>query len=74
VKIDVLRVPGIGCARCASAIRDALGPLVGVEAVQVDVAGATVCVGYDPAAVGIDRIRRAIEDEAYPVAAVESLG
>lgn len=42
-----------------------------VKAVQVDIPAKRVTVDYDEAQVGIDRIKLAVEDEEYPVAAVQ---
>jgi copper chaperone len=50
-----LSVPDISCEHCERAIKGALEPLAGVKAVQV----------------GIDEIKQAVEDEEYPVAAVQ---
>ena len=66
-----LSVPDISCEHCERAIKGALEPLAGVQSVAVDIPGKTVRVQYDEAAVGIDRIKQAVEDEEYPVAAVE---
>jgi copper chaperone CopZ len=67
----VLSVPDISCAHCERAIKGALEPLAGVQAVAVDIRGKTVRVRYDEAAVSIERITRAVEEEDYPVASVD---
>jgi copper chaperone len=65
-----MSVPDISCAHCERAIKGALEPLAGVQVVAVDIPGKTVRVQFGEAAVSIDRITRAVEDEDYPVAAV----
>jgi copper chaperone len=71
MRTDLLSVPDISCSHCERAIKDALAPLDGVASIHVDVPGKTVRVHYDADRVSIDQITRAIEDEEYPVAAVE---
>ena len=66
-----LSVPDISCEHCERAIKGALEPLAGVKAVQVDIPAKRVTVDYDERQVGIERIKQAVEDEEYPVAAVQ---
>jgi copper chaperone len=66
-----LSVADISCEHCERAIKGALEPLAGVRSVNVDIPGKTVRVAYDEGAVTIDTIKAAVEDEEYPVAAVE---
>ena len=68
---NVLSVPDISCEHCERAIKGALEPLAGVKAVQVDIPAKRVAVDYDETQVGIERIKQAVEDEEYPVAAVQ---
>jgi copper chaperone CopZ len=65
-----LSVPDISCEHCERAIKGALEPLAGVRTVAVDIPGKTVRVQYDEAAVSIERITRAVEEEDYPVTSV----
>jgi copper chaperone len=67
----VLSVPDISCEHCERAIKGALEPLAGVRAVQVSIPARKVTVEYDETRVGLDAIKQAVEDEEYPVAAVE---
>lgn len=62
------RVPAIKCDGCASTIREALGKVAGVEAVEVSVERKTVAVRYDPARVEEARIRGALEGAGFPAA------
>ncbi|HEV8635232.1 MAG TPA: heavy-metal-associated domain-containing protein, partial [Chloroflexota bacterium] len=61
----------ISCEHCERAIKGALEPLEGVQAVQVDIPAKRVTVQYDENKVGIGQIMQAVEDEEYPVAAVQ---
>jgi copper chaperone CopZ len=66
-----LSVPDISCEHCERAIKGALEPLAGVQAVRVDIPAKRVTVQYDESKVGIGDIKQAVEDEEYPVAAVQ---
>jgi copper chaperone len=65
----VVSVPEISCAACKIAIENALGPLDGVHAVVVDIAGKQVTVEFDDAVIGHDALIAAIENQGYAVAA-----
>jgi copper chaperone len=66
-----LSVPDISCEHCERAIKGALEPLAGVQSVNVDIPAKKVRVAYDESRVDIAQIKAAVEDEEYPVAAVE---
>ena len=66
-----LSVPDISCEHCERAIKGALEPIAGVSLVQVDIPAKKVTVEYDESKVGIEKIKQAVEDEEYPVAAVQ---
>ena len=40
--------------------------LPGIDSVDIDLKGATVDVGFNPAAVGLDTITEALADIGYP--------
>ena len=67
---NVLNVPDISCGHCQATITDALTPLDGVRAVTVDIPTRQVTVEYDPAVVGLDRMKAVLAEEDYPVEAV----
>jgi copper chaperone len=60
------RVPGISCDHCRAAIAGEVGPLAGVESVEVDLDAKTVTVTGD----GLDEqaILSAIGEAGYEVA------
>lgn len=62
-----LTVPDIHCGHCASSIEGAVGALAGVDDVKVDIAGRTVAVAFDEAAIDLDEIVTAIEGQGYEV-------
>ncbi|HUF25756.1 MAG TPA: cation transporter [Gemmatimonadaceae bacterium] len=60
-----LKIDGMTCGHCVSAVTKALGALDGVEIEQVAIGTATVA--YDPRATAVETITGAIEDEGYRV-------
>ena len=61
-----LSVPEIHCGHCKQAIEGAVGPLEGVQAVEVDVDARRVHVQHDDA-VTLRALVDAIEDQGYEV-------
>lgn len=60
------RVPGMHCEKCEQAVRDEIGQVTGVEAVDVDLATKLVTVrGRD---VSDEAVRIAIDDAGYEAA------
>jgi copper chaperone len=66
----VLSVPDISCEHCERAITNALMPVEGVHAVQVDIPAKQVRVDYDEATVDINRMKAILQEEDYPVESV----
>ena len=69
----VLDVPNISCNHCKMAIEAALRGLDGVIAVEVEVPDKTVSVRFDADVLTLQTVKRAIEEEGYPVAAAHEL-
>ena len=65
----IIQVEGMHCAHCEAAVKGAVGQLPGVSRVQVDLAGKTVTVDYDPAQVSKDQFAQAIDDQGFDVVA-----
>lgn len=65
----VLKVEGMSCAHCERAVGEAVSALPGVSQAQVDLAGGTVTITYDPAAAAPAQMREAIEEAGYDVPA-----
>jgi copper chaperone CopZ len=64
----VLRVEGMSCGHCVSAITAAVQPLPGVASVAVDLAAGTVTVvGSADGVLDPDAVSAAIEDSGYDV-------
>lgn len=68
VQTHVFRVPDVSCEHCRHAITESVQRLAGIRSVDVDLAGKTVTVAFEPASTSLDAIRRAIEDAGYDVA------
>ena len=62
----VLTVPTMTCGGCAAAIRQALQPVAGIEAVEIDLADKRVQVA-GPAQP--EAVRAAIEEAGFEIAA-----
>ncbi len=62
-------VPDMSCAHCKSAIEDSLNEISGVEEASADPDSKVVEVAYDEDQVGEDKIKAAIEDAGYTIAA-----
>ncbi len=68
---NVLNVPDISCGLCQATITNAPTPLEGVQTVNVDIPTRQVTVEYDPAIVGLDRMKEVLAEEDYPVESVD---
>ncbi len=58
----------ISCEHCIQAIRKAVMALPGVEFVAGDAGAQRVTLRYDPSQASLAEIKRAMEEEGYPVA------
>jgi copper chaperone len=64
-----LAVPDMSCGHCKAAVEGELNRLSGVERSNADFEKGTVEVTYDEGRVGIEQLKKAIEDAGYTVAA-----
>lgn len=60
-------VTGMTCGHCAASVREELGEIPGVQAVEVDVASGAVTID-SVAPVDADAIRSAVEEAGYRLA------
>jgi copper chaperone CopZ len=58
-----MKIEGMSCGHCVSAVREALDELPGVEVEQVTIGGAEV--RYDPASTTPERVADAVRDAGY---------
>jgi Cu+-exporting ATPase len=61
----VLPVEGMTCASCVSTVEGVLGRTGGVGEVSVNLANETATIAYDPAAVGVAALERAVTGVGY---------
>ena len=69
----VLTVPDISCEHCERAIKNALSPLDGVVGVEVNIPEHLVRVDFDESRANVAQFQSVLEDEEYPVAAVDGV-
>lgn len=65
---ETLKVEGMSCGHCVSAIEDNVGELKGVSNVKVHLDKAQVDVEFDPSVVTLNQIKETIEEEGYDIA------
>ncbi|HEY5683775.1 MAG TPA: copper ion binding protein [Acidimicrobiia bacterium] len=63
-----LNVPDISCGHCKMSIEGAVSEMTGVGRVDVAIDARTVDLAFDDAAVSLDAIIEAIEEQGYQVA------
>lgn len=65
---EILKVEGMSCGHCVSAIEDNVGKLNGVSHVKVDLDKAQVDVEFDSSVVTLNQIKETIKEEGYDIA------
>jgi copper chaperone len=63
----VLAVRGMTCNHCKASVEGALGRLPGVRRVEVDLSSGEVRVDFDESRLGVESLRRAVEEVGYEV-------
>lgn len=64
----VIKVGGMSCGGCVKNVTGVLSALPGVEWAEVFLEAGEARVSFDPARVGIERLRQAIEDAGFDAA------
>ena len=64
---ETLKVEGMSCAHCVSAVESSVGELQGVSTVKVDLENGKVAVNYDDSKTSLGEIKETIEDQGYDV-------
>ena len=67
---SILKVPDISCEHCERTITNALTPVAGIRAVNVDIPARQVKVDYDDAQVDVQQMKEILQEEDYPVESV----
>ena len=64
---ETLKVQGMSCGHCVSAVETSVGELSGVSNVKVDLDKGEVDVAYDKNITSLPEIKETIEDQGYDV-------
>jgi len=62
-----LKVEGMTCQHCEKSVHDALANLDGVNTVEIDLDSGQVDVTFDEAAVSVEALKEAIDNQGYDV-------
>ena len=65
-KIDI-GVGGMSCQGCVKNVSGVLSALPGVASVDVSLEAGRASIAYDPARVGVEQFRAAVEDAGFDV-------
>jgi len=66
-EIIILKVEGMACSHCENSVKKSVGTIDGVSHVEVDLAGKTVTVEYDPNKIQLEIIKAAVNDIGFEV-------
>ena len=69
MQTSTLGIDGMTCGGCVSSITRVLQGLDGVAKADVSLEKKSAIVDYDPAKVGLDQLKRSVEDAGFEVAA-----
>jgi len=64
---QILKVAGMTCGHCKSAVEKAVRGLPGVLAAEVDLAAGSLAVDFDSAKSSLASIKKAVEEAGYQV-------
>lgn len=68
MKKTILKVEGMTCGHCKSAVEEALKKLEGVKSATVNLEEKTVAVEYNEGETDLSKMKEAVEDQGYDVA------
>ncbi len=63
----VLKIEGMTCDHCKSAVKTALKELEGVSDVEVNLEEGTANVSYDASSVSVPAMNEAVEEQGYDI-------
>ncbi|MDK2824339.1 MAG: copper chaperone [Clostridia bacterium] len=67
VHTEVLKIEGMSCGHCKSAVEKAVYSLNGIEKVEVSLEAKEAKVEYNPDLVTMDAVKAVIQEEGYTV-------
>ncbi|KMM36345.1 copper chaperone CopZ [Guptibacillus hwajinpoensis] len=62
-----LKIDGMTCGHCKSAVTTALKELEGVSGVEVNLEEGTATVSYDDSSVSVSAMNEAVEEQGYDI-------
>ncbi|MDQ0484937.1 copper chaperone CopZ [Guptibacillus hwajinpoensis] len=62
-----LKIDGMTCGHCKSAVTTALKELEGVSGVEVNLEEGTATVSYDDSSVSVPAMNEAVEEQGYDI-------
>jgi copper chaperone len=65
---ETIKVGGMSCGHCVSAVEGSVKELNGISTVKVNLDEGLVDVEFDPALISLDKIKEAIDEQGYDVA------
>jgi copper chaperone len=65
---ETIKVGGMSCGHCVSAVEGSVKELDGISAIKVSLDEGVVAVEFDPALISLDKIKEAIDEQGYDVA------
>lgn len=65
-----LQAPDISCAHCVGAVKNRIGQLEGIEAVDASAETKLIDIAFDSEKISLEKIRAELEDEGYPAKTV----
>ena len=69
MQTSTLGIEGMTCGGCVKSVTNVLTALDGVAKAEVSLEKKCAVVDYDPAKVGLDQLKRSVEDAGFEVAA-----
>ena len=67
METSIIRVEGMSCQHCVNTIKKAVGEIIGVSGVNMDLQAKKVTVEWDPKILTLESVKKVIEDQGYEV-------
>ena len=67
METSIIRVEGMSCQHCVNTIKKAVGEIIGVSGVNMDLQAKKVTVEWDPKILTLESVKKVIEDKGYEV-------
>lgn len=67
MQTEIIKVKGMSCGHCVTAVEGSVSDLDGVQEVKVNLDDGKVSVQFDSQKVQVKQIKEAIEDQGYDI-------